>query len=63
MEIKIPLYLFVSHLSEVKLKRPDFPHLDELRWLVENFKFDDEFAEYDPLPEPFYEWWPRQARN
>jgi hypothetical protein len=74
MEIRVPLRHFAAHLTEVKEKRPDFPHLDEVGWLTDNFKFSDTQAEYDPMPEPpvleiapaagpFTSWWRHLARN
>ena len=42
MEIRIQLSHFTAHLNEVKEKRRDFPHLDEVGWLTDNFKFSDE---------------------
>ncbi len=49
MQIKIPLSHFVAYLNEVTQKRRTW--LDETRWLMDNFRFDNESAAYDPQPE------------
>ena len=67
MEIRIPLSQFIDYLHQVQQKGCTFPRLDEVGWLLDNFKFDNETAEYEPLPMPdieiFYTAWWRQARN
>ena len=50
MQITIPLSHFVDYLNEVKQKRRCW--LDETEWLIDNFRFDNERAAYDPQPEP-----------
>jgi hypothetical protein len=50
MEITISLSHFVDYLDEVKQKRRTW--LDETDCLVDNFRFDNESATYDPQPEP-----------
>ena len=50
MEITIPLSHFVDYLNEVKQKRRTW--LDETEWLIDNFRFDNESAAFDPQPEP-----------
>jgi hypothetical protein len=54
MELKVPLCHFTAHLTQVKEKRPDFPHLDEVGWLTDNFKFSDRDAIYEPEPDDPY---------
>jgi hypothetical protein len=64
MEIRIQLSHFTAHLDEVKEKRRDFPHLDEVGWLTDNFKFSDEEAVYEPEPDDPYKSFTFQlARN
>jgi hypothetical protein len=41
----IPLWRFVLHLGEIQLSTFEF------HWLLENFRFDDLQAEYDPISE------------
>ena len=53
-ELKIPLPCFVLHLKEVKKTRPDWPHIDEIGWLADNFRFDDVSATYQPQPDEPY---------
>jgi hypothetical protein len=65
MEFRIPLSQFIDYLRQVQQKRRTFPRLDEVGWLLDNFKFDNETAKYEPLPDieiPYTAWW-RQARN
>jgi hypothetical protein len=50
MQITIPLSHFVDYLNEVKQKRRTW--LYETEWLMDNFRFDNESAAYDPQPEP-----------
>jgi len=50
MQITIPLSHFVAYLNEVKQKRRTW--LDEIEWLMDNFRFDNENVAYDPQPEP-----------
>jgi hypothetical protein len=50
MQIIIPLSHFVDYLNQVKQKRRTW--LDETEWLIDNFRFDNESAAYDPPPEP-----------
>jgi hypothetical protein len=50
MKVRIPLSCFTAHLNEVKEKRRDFPNLDEVGFLTDNFRFDDESATYEPVP-------------
>jgi hypothetical protein len=47
MDISVPLSRFATYLKEVKAN-PRHPHLGEIAWLVENFKFDDTTATYAP---------------
>lgn len=64
MELKIPLSHFTVHLTQVKEKRPDFPHLDEVGWLTDNFKFSNDEAVYQPQPdEPYTSLMFQLARN
>jgi hypothetical protein len=48
MDITVPLPHFASYLKEVKAN-PRHPYLNELTWLVENFRFDDRTATYAPV--------------
>jgi hypothetical protein len=50
MQIIIPLSHFVGYLNDVKQKRRTW--LNETEWLMDNFRFDNENAAYDPRPEP-----------
>ena len=45
--LKVPLPRFLSHLADVKQTRPDWPHLDEVGWLLRNFRFSDDCAVYE----------------
>ena len=50
MQITIPLSHFVAYVNDVKQKRRT--RLDETKWLMDNFCFDNEHAAYSPQPEP-----------
>jgi len=50
MQMTIPLSHFVGYLNDVKQERRTW--LDEPEWLIDNFRFDNESAAYDPQPEP-----------
>jgi hypothetical protein len=45
--LKVSLKRFLSHLADVKKTRPDWPHIDEVGWLLRNFKFSDTCAVYE----------------
>lgn len=67
MEITIPLSRFVDYLNAMKQKSRTWLH--ETEWLVDNFRFDNESATYDPQTvspieiRPYTVWMLRDARN
>jgi hypothetical protein len=66
MEITIPLSHFVAYLNEVKVKGRTWPYLNPKDWLLENFRFDDENAAYDPpvlMPRDYTAWMLKHSRN
>jgi hypothetical protein len=65
IEISVPLSHFLDYLKSVKEKGRTFPHLNEVEWLLRNFRCDDQVAQYEPepLPESDTLWWQIYARN
>src|SRR5262249_37260883 len=53
--IKVPLSCFLARLKEAKQAHPDWTHLDQVGWLIRNFRFDDNAAVYEPQPVNPYE--------
>jgi hypothetical protein len=52
MEIQVPLSHFLDYLKSTKEKGRKFPHLNEVEWLLRNFRCDDQVAQYEPEPLP-----------
>jgi hypothetical protein len=50
MEIRLPLSHFLNYLKSTKEQGRKFPRLNEAEWLLRNFRFDDQTAEYEPEP-------------
>ena len=50
MQITIPLSHFAGYLNDVKQRKKTW--LDEPEWLIDNFRFDNESASYDPQQDP-----------
>jgi hypothetical protein len=46
---KAPLYRFIRCLERAK----EFPHLDQVGWLLTHWSFDDTAAYYQPMPQFF----------
>jgi hypothetical protein len=69
MQISVPLSDFTDHLAAVKAKQILWVNLNEVAWLVTNFKFDDATAIYDPEDErttsdiAFIAFWRKLSRN
>jgi hypothetical protein len=65
MQITIPLSHFVAYINDVKQKRRT--RLDETKWLMDNFRFDNEHAAFNPQPEPpprdYTAWMLGHSRN
>jgi hypothetical protein len=59
VEIRVPLSHFLDYLKSTKEQRRKFPRLNEVEWLLRNFRFDDQAAQYEPepLPESDTLWW------
>jgi hypothetical protein len=63
--VHLPLSHFLDYLKSTKENDRKFPRLNEVEWLLRNFRFDDQLAQYEPepLPESYTLWWQIYARN
>ena len=50
--VHLPLSHFLDYLRSTKANDRKFPRLNEVEWLLRNFRFDDQVAQYEPEPLP-----------
>ena len=65
VEIRVPLSHFMDYVKCTKQQGRKFSQLNEVEWLLRNFRCDDQVAQYEsePLPESDTLWWQIYARD
>jgi hypothetical protein len=62
--VRYPVFSFC--LRKAREFDREYPHMQQVRWLLENFRCDDQAAVYEPRPieiGPATLWWLEHARN